>query len=215
MNINRRRMLGGLGAATGGALLAGLTDSALAGPQHAAKAPLPASAWAPKKLDAAESALLAYDRTAHKGHNPAYGVFYGLVGQLAEKYGAPYASFPFHMLEAHDPGLVGNAAICGELQGAVSAMGLFWAAPQRNAMSEELFRWYETTALPQYTPPTPEVTAAIPPTIARSVLHHISAGKWAHVAGKSPTSQEYRERNARMAADIAFKTAELMNAHIA
>lgn len=135
MNINRRRMLGALGAATGGALLAGLTGSALAGPQHAAKAPVPAYVWTPKKLDAAESALLAYGRTAHEGHSPAYGVFYGLVGQLAEKYGAPYASFPFHMLEAHDPGLMGNAAICGELQGAVSAMGLFWAAPQRNAMA--------------------------------------------------------------------------------
>lgn len=214
MNINRRRILGSLGGATAGVVLAGLAGNAVAAGRDEGMGVTHTPAWVAKKLNPAESARLAYERAWQDGYGPAYGVFYGLVGQLAEKYGAPYAFFPFHMLQAHDARLLEKNVICGELQGAVSAMGLFWDATKRNSMTSQLFNWYKNTALPQYAPAHPHLFSPIPATVAHSALHHISAGKWSHMAGKSLKSQEYRERNARMAADIAFKSAEIMNANI-
>lgn len=63
----------------------------------------------------------------------------GLPAGQGSAQGAPYAFYPFHLLEAHEAGLVSKNVLCAELYGAGSALGLFWAAPLRNAMLDALF----------------------------------------------------------------------------
>lgn len=226
MEMSRREILGVLGVMAAGGAVAGLAGTACANGGGAAPASggegghfmqkQAAFGWQPHKLDPAECARVAYQGYWFQNYGPAYGVFYSIVGLLGEKYGEPYNLFPFSMLEAQQGAIVDRSNLSGELQGAVSAFALFWNGKERAPMVEELFRWYENTALPRFEPGSmAHVKGDIPASAAKSVFHHISVGQWCHIAGKSALSEECRERCARVSADVAFKAAELFNAKLA
>lgn len=218
MSISRREALGLLGGATLGGLIAGVGAVAV-GPRagYAAKDGEQAPAlWTPHKLDAAECAPRAHAGYYNQGLGCCYGTFESIVGGMGRKHGAPYNQFPFAMMEVGKSGISDWGTICGALLGAASAMALFWGRKERDPMVTELFRWYEKTAFPVYTPPAgaPGLAGPLPTHVPGSVLCHVSVSTWSHATGISAHDKRRGERCARITADVAIKAIEIMNAKI-
>ncbi|MEG2140589.1 MAG: C-GCAxxG-C-C family protein, partial [Bilophila sp.] len=131
---------------------------------------------------------------------------------MGEKYGSPYQDFPFSMMEVGKSAVAEWGGTCGCLIGAGAALALFWGRKERDPLLNELFRWYEVTALPlfQPAPGTAKIDKSMPTSVSESILCHISVTKWC-TANKIPSaSPERSERCARITADIAVKTAQIM-----
>lgn len=220
MDLNRRQILCGLGGIACGAACAGLIN--LKEDAHAASEKMQrfqqaggAFGWKPHKLDVEAVQKVAYEAYHNKGYACGYGVFYSIVGSLAEQYGAPYNQFPFSMLEVFKGGISDWGTICGCLGGAASAYALFWGRKERDAMVDELFHWYSTTSLPLYKPAEAKINLdKTKPTIAESQLCHISVSRWCAANGIGEKSKERSERCARLTADTAGKACEIFNAKI-
>lgn len=152
--------------------------------------------WKPHKLDPEECAKIAYEGYWYKGYACGYGAFYSIIGVLGEKYGAPYNTFPFTMLEANKGGISDWGTICGALYGAAAAYALFWGRKERDPMVTELYRWYEQTALPIYQPGdmAQGVKGDIPSNPSGSVLCHISVSKWCYNTKLPASGKERSER---------------------
>jgi len=209
MQFNRRDFLGALGGTMLGGALA--PAGALAFQQESKP-----FSWTPHKLDPKASAPVAYDGYWYNGYGCGYGVFYGIVGILAEKHGAPYNTFPFTMMEVGKSGISDWGTICGALLGAASAMALFWGRKERDPMVTELFRWYEATAFPLYNPgdKAQGVKGAVPTHAAGSVLCHVSVSSWAQATANDANGKMRQERCSRITADVCVKAIEIMNAKI-
>ncbi|WP_297216407.1 C-GCAxxG-C-C family (seleno)protein [uncultured Desulfovibrio sp.] len=218
MDINRRQLMLGIGGLAAGSALAAMTGQALAAPDGKMKRFEQVNGdfgWKPHKLDPAECAQVAYEGYWHNDYACGYGAFYSIIGLMAEKYGAPYNQFPFTMLEANKGGISDWGTICGALYGAAAAYALFWGRNERTPMVNELYRWYETTKLPIYTPKKAVgVAGEIPSSVSHSVLCHISVSRWAYTNKIEATSKKRNERCGRLTADVAYKAVEIMNAKI-
>lgn len=220
MGLNRRQILCGLGGIACGAACAGLINPKE--DAHAASEKMQRFqqaggnfGWKPHKLDVEAVQKVAYEAYHNKGYACGYGVFYSIVGSLAEQYGAPYNQFPFSMLEVFKGGISDWGTICGCLGGAASAYALFWGRKERDAMVDELFHWYSTTNLPIYNPADAKVSLdKTKPTIAESQLCHISVSRWCAANGIGEKSKERSERCARLTADTAGRACEIFNAKI-
>ncbi len=227
MDCDRRHLLCGLGGLAVGGVVAGI-----AAPGMAADAPKAAAGaapsgrfaqvggdfgWTPHKLDPAECEAIAYDGYWHKGYACGYGAFYSIIGVMGEKFGAPYNQFPFAMLEANKGGISDWGTVCGALYGAAAAFALFYGRKERGPMVDELFRWYEITALPIYNPgdKAQGVKGNIPSNVSDSVLCHLSVSKWCFQNKIEATSKERSERCGRLTADVSRKAIEILNAKIA
>jgi hypothetical protein len=204
----------------GGAMVAGFGAGALSRPAPAVGA-MPVEekpfSWTPRILEAGEIQPVAHEGFYHQGFGCGYGVFYSTIGTMGKKWGEPYNSFPFSMMEMGKSGISEWGTICGALLGAVAAMSLFWGRKDRDPMVDELFRWYETTAFPVYRPAKGlpfGLDKELPSSVADSVLCHISVSKWSYASGIPAQSKERSERCARITADVAQKTVEIMNAKI-
>ena len=220
MALSRRQMLCGLGGcmAVGGAaaLLGGEASAAEKAPAGRFQQVNGDFGWKPHKLDPAECALVAYDGYWHKGYACGYGVFYGIIGVMGEKYGAPYNQFPFAMLEANKGGISDWGTICGALYGAAAAYALFWGRDERTPMVNELYRWYEKTSLPIFNPgeAAKGVKGNLHQNASGSVLCHISVSKWCYASQTEATSKARNERCGRLTADVCRKAVEILNAKI-
>ena len=172
--------------------------------------------WKPHKLDPEECALVAYDGYWHKGYACGYGVFYGIIGVMGEKFGAPYNQFPFSMLEANKGGISDWGTICGALYGAAAAYALFWGRDERTPMVNELYRWYEKTPLPIFNPgdAAKGVKGDLHQNASGSVLCHISVSKWCYASQTEATSKARNERCGRLTSDVCRKAVEILNAKI-
>lgn len=220
MALSRRQMLCGLGGcmAVGGAaaLLGGEANAAEKAPAGRFQQVNGDFGWKPHKLDPAECALVAYDGYWHKGYACGYGVFYGIIGVMGEKYGAPYNQFPFAMLEANKGGISDWGTICGALYGAAAAYALFWGRDERTPMVNELYRWYEKNSLPIFNPgeAAKGVKGNLHQNASGSVLCHISVSKWCYASQTEATSKARNERCGRLTADVCRKAVEILNAKI-
>lgn len=219
MDQDRRNLICGLG---GLGLGIGLT-SLVSTPTMAADAPMKRFeqvngdfGWKPHKLDPAECAKTAYEAYWYKDYACGYGVFYGIVGTMAEKFGAPYNQFPFTMFEFLKGGISDWGTICGALGGAAAAFALFYGRKERNALVSDLFRWYERTKLPIYDPADKAVAVKgeVPGSVSEAVLCHISVSKWCYTNHEEATGKMRKERCGRLTADVCGKAVEILNAKI-
>lgn len=217
-SISRRKALGFIG----GAMAVGFAAGTLSTPKVAIGAEeMPQEAtpfgWKYHKLDFKEVQPITHEEFYHNGWGCGYAVFYSIVGLLGKKYGAPYNSFPFSMLEVGKSGVSEWGSLCGSLLGAASAMALFYGRSERDPLVNELFRWYEKTAFPIYQP-TKEIkegmNKALPSSVSGSILCHISVSHWSYTTGIPAQAPERSERCARLSADVAKKTVEMLNAKI-
>jgi hypothetical protein len=166
--------------------------------------------WGYHKLDPVGTANLAYK--AYDAGSCMYAVVHSVLSQLAVKFGEPYASFPTHMMKYGHGGVGGYGTLCGALNGAAALIGLFVAEKEtRDALINDLFRWYEDTPLPILKPDTAVLDFTPPTSTCRSTLCHVSTTCWAQVSGYRAKSKERGERCRRLSGDVADKVTAIMN----
>ena len=225
MDLSRRAMLGAMGGLAVGGSLAAMSGNVIAAPAPAMSAGKNGHfaqlggefGWTPKKIDdIAASQAIAYDGYWYKGYGCGYGAFYSIVGVMGEKYGAPYNTFPFTIMEMFKGGMADWGTICGALAGAAAAFFAFYPRKDANPMVAELFRWYEKTAFPIYDPgmAAQGVKGALPTSVANSVLCHVSVSRWSYETKLAANSKERSERCGRITADVCAKAIEILNAKI-
>jgi hypothetical protein len=212
-----RRDLFRAGRYTLGAAALTAVASATPGPRSdaaAAVGPAGKWPWPYARLDPRKTADLAYAEW--------YRVFCGaavinaIFGQLREKVGEPYASFPNDAFMFLEGGISGWGTICGANAGANIVTNLI-IGPRTNGtedgmlMGSELMQHYTSTPMPTYVPEKPRIAAEIPKTVADSPLCHVSVGKWMKAANRELGSPERRDRCARLTASMASQTVTLLN----
>ncbi|OFZ20304.1 MAG: hypothetical protein A2X94_02755 [Bdellovibrionales bacterium GWB1_55_8] len=208
--LSRRSAIALFGAAAGTALSSSLLLRTVFGSQDRQPSEAnPQFPWPYEKLNPDVIAERAY-HDYYKGHC-MYGTFASIIGELADKKGEPYRSFPMMMMKYGAGGVTGWASLCGALNGAAAAIAMFVENPE--ALINELYGWHERTALPDFRPKNPKFE--IVKSTAGSVLCHASVSNWCEVAKVKSFSKERAERCAWIAASIARFTTELLNAHFA
>jgi hypothetical protein len=172
--------------------------------------------WPYVKLDPEKTAEIAY----HEWYRVFCGaaVISSVFGQLREKVGEPYKSFPIDAFVFLEGGTVGWGTICGSNAGAniVSnvIIGPRIAGPdcENGALiGSEMMQWYSETPLPAFNPREPKQKTAIIQTTSGSPLCHISVGKWMKASGYALASPERKDRCARVAASVAYKLVRDLN----
>lgn len=141
---------------------------------------------------------------------------YALIGLMGEKHGAPYTSFPFSCMEFGKSATADSGGTCGCLMAGAMVMSLFWPRKIAIPMQAELQRWYEVTALPlsKPAPGKAKIDGDMASSVSDSILCHISVARWCRKSGFGSGSPERSERCARLTADVARKTAELIHAQM-
>ena len=218
--MSRRSLLINAGKCAVG--VAGITAIAAAMPGFVSKAEALGGTtekwpWPYVKLDPEKTAEIAY--------NEWYRVFCGaavinsVFSQLREKVGEPYKSFPIDSFVFLEGGMAGWGTVCGSNAGAniVSnvIIGPRIAGPdceQGASIGSEILQWYSETALPVFSPKTPKQPTKIVQTTSNSPLCHVSVGKWMKSSGFALASPERKDRCARVAASVAYKLVQDLNA---
>lgn len=199
--LSRREVLGALGlAATSGWALAQAGES---------KSDAPADpGWHYLPVAAEEVAAEAYRL---KGDNGCmYSVFRAVLSAWAKQSGQSVEAFPFHMFQYGDGGIGHWGTVCGTLNGSAALFGLFETdKKRREALIDELYRWYESTELPAYSPAAD--ARPIAKSTSESVLCHVSVGHWCELSGADPLGPGRKERCRRLTADVATKVVEILN----
>ena len=149
--------------------------------------------------------------TADAGKDCASGTFGAIVGQLQEVVGGPYSEIPLAMMQWASGGVVGFGTLCGALNGAAAAIGLVCGKSDAKAFIADLLTWYSETNLPAY---IPAGGTAIIQTKAESNLCHVSVTRWCNESGFASGSSERSDRCARLTADVAAKTVEMLNSSV-
>lgn len=171
--------------------------------------------WPYEKLDPAKTAEIAY--------NEWYRVFCGaavissVFSQLREKVGGPYDSFPIDSFIILEGGMAGWGTICGSNAGANIVSNVIIGprisgSHQGHEIGSEIMEWYSETSMPVYIPKDPKVKTEIVKTTSESPLCHVSVGKWMKASGYPIGSAERKDRCARVAASVAYRLVESLNA---
>ncbi|WP_456475584.1 C-GCAxxG-C-C family protein [Candidatus Pyrohabitans sp.] len=204
--LSRRAFLAGttgfaIGVAVGSGGL-GLLSGCTSKPEEKHKWP-----WPYKKIDPNKAAKIAYENW-YKDFC-SYAVASAILIPLQETVGEPYASFPVESTRWGHGGVLGWGTICGTLLGAGFATGLI-AGREGEKILNDVMAWYTQTNLPIYTPASPKANIKNKST-SNSPLCHISVGRWMEKEDVKFFSPERKERCARLSADVAVKTVELLN----
>jgi hypothetical protein len=212
--IKRRDMLTGLtGFGVGSLVSIGL----LSRKTEAAETPSDETdLWKYAKIDPVKVADLAYD--IYPDGACMYATVRALLTAVADslRLTDPVAAsvirgFPFQMMKYGHAGIGMVGSTCGTFNGAAAVIGLFVKdATRRDMMIQELATYYESTELPIYKPKDdkfPDMKTVLP----ESVLCHVSSTRWRIAADAQMFSPKRAERCRRLSADIATKTAELLN----
>ena len=208
-SLDRRQALGllvGLGglATVGGstALFAGTGPD---GPAPAPRGTMAKLPWPYKPLDPEAIGNRAY-QDYWKSHC-MYGTFEAIVGTVAERLGAPYTDFPFDMFFYGVGGVHGWGTLCGSLNGCAAAIQML--SPNPEPLIDELFRWYESAALPDFEPKGMKYKNV--KVVAGSPLCHTSIARWCEASGKKTYSPERKDRCGVLTGAVARKCTMLLN----
>jgi len=240
MNMFRRSFLGMMGAAFATALMGCVQEEELAKKPQPTPTPattptpeaevvekiveIPEPPWEYRKLDPYEVAELGYQGYCGKtfsgeklpGAHCCFGAFYAIIKALADEVGSPYKEFMpvTSMATVGKGGIVGWSTVCGALNGAAWATYLVLPEEEADKVINELFAWYQYEELPKYKPPKAMKASLdpMPTSVANSPLCHASVTNWCTASGYRAFSKERSERCARLTADVAGKTVELINA---
>ena len=195
------------------AATAGITLAASSLPKFATPAAARSTydKWPFKKLDADAVAKIAYDN--YMDLWCASTVLKGIFDPLAQSVGGPYKTFPVESMKWAHGGLAGWGTVCGTMVGASTAIGFVTGnVDTAEAMSNDLMFYYANTVLPVFKPAKGTWAEIKRTTKADTPMCHISVGRWMAEEGVAFLSSERAERCARVAATIAAKTAEMLNA---
>jgi hypothetical protein len=196
------------GVAIGGSIL-GAANMASAAKTSAA---VP---WPWKEIDPASIQERAY-QSAWAKIGCMYGTVEAVLGTLADKYGAPYNTFPIEATIYGSGGIGGLGSVCGT----INACGLLFNLFSRNqndlfALCNEISLWYENAKLPSYKPKNPKMDIPIVPSVSQSNLCHVSSTMWAKASGHKLLTQQHFERCNRLVADVTLKAVTMLNEYSA
>ena len=169
----------------------------------------PVHPYAYAKLDPEKVADCAYKRFSELG-GCCVGVVAGLVDCLAE-VNPQFAQFPVKMFQNGAAGY-GQNSLCGCLGGAAAVIGLVCESADSKACLKEVMEWYKTSTLPTYDRGSaPAVAQVVPgsPNCADSLLQFFQAAPQINYEMGNP---DRITRCACLTADVARKTAEVLNA---
>jgi hypothetical protein len=203
--VTRREVLKGAGKAVAGVAAAAAVGSLAVIPKAKAAATYP---WPYKKIDPKKAAAIAYENW-YKDFC-CYATASGVLIPLQESVGEPYASLPLQAFRFGHGGTVGWGTLCGTLLGA-SIAASFAAGKDGEKIANDVIAYYAATELPLYRPSSPKSQIK---NINRSdsPLCHVSVGRWMEKEGVKFFTPQRKERCARLSADVAVKTVELLNA---
>jgi len=176
--------------------------------------------WAYTYVDPEVVRIRAHD-LYWEGKDCSAGVFGAFLEVLSESLGEPWNLIPVEiMLYGRGGGVSTWGALCGCLNGGAGIIGLVVSKADSTALINELWGWYTTEKMPTDASNTADYgdkrfTDLLPQSISGSVLCHASLTQWCILAKKDKGDIERKERCARLTADIAAKTAEILNAHFA
>lgn len=141
-----------------------------------------------------------------------YGTIEAVIGTLADKYGAPYNTFPIDATIYGSGGIGGIGSLCGT----INACGLLFNLFSKNqedlfALCQEISLWYENARMPSYKPKKPKLDIPIVSSVSRSNLCHISSTEWANASGHKLLTTEHFERCNRLVADVTVKAVVMLN----
>lgn len=213
-NVDRRSVLKGFGFLSAGYLLSKVFD--YQGEVFAKSANPQKWPWPYTKLDPKTTAELAYEEWYRVYCGAA--VINAVFKQLAEKIGEPYKSFPGDAFVILEGGMGGWGTICGSLAGANIVSNCIIGpriagSEMGHIIGVNIMDWYSNTELPVYVPKNPKANKEkIVRTVSSSPLCHISVGKWMKASGFALASAERKDRCARIAASVAYKLVEDLNA---
>jgi hypothetical protein len=217
MGLSRRDLMKKAGMAAVGTGFAGLTLS-MANKAIGAGEPqikIPDLPWPYKKLDPVAAAEEAY--SGYYDGACGYGVFESIVTQLQKEIGFPYTTLPLTLFVVGQGGVADVASLCGALNGAAHAIFLVTGGMDKKlretsySLIQDVFLWYEQTALPDYRPKNPKYE--IVKSVSASNLCHVSVSKWCKVAKFKSFSKERSERCGWITAAVAKHTVEVLNAY--
>lgn len=214
MGLSRRDLMKKAGMVAVGTGFAGLSlsmaNSAIGAGEQAKIPELP---WPYKKLDPVAAAEAAYEGY-YKGAC-GYGVFESIIAPLQKAIGFPYTMMPLSLFIVGQGGVADVASVCGCLNGAAHAIFLVTGGMDRKlreasySIIQDVFLWYEQTALPDYRPSKPKFE--IIKTVSASNLCHVSVSKWCKTSKFKSFSKERSERCAWLTAATAKHTVETLN----
>jgi len=132
---------------------------------------------------------------------------------LIEMKGFPYTQYPPIIYNFAGGGCAGWGTACGTLIAAGAMINLFTQPKECSKIFNELIGWYCDMPFPSK---GLDKFAKFPgqvQTVSNSPLCHVSVAKWCTESGKMLTTPERLDRCAKIAAEVAAKTIELLNAH--
>ncbi len=205
--LSRRELLLGAGKVAAGAAI--LSLGAGAGIKSA-EAYEYASAYKYAKLDPKEVGDIAYKNYFKRWCTST--VITGFVEPLKKKVGGAWKNFPIDAYRWGHGGLAGWGTVCGTLPGAGIIIGMVTRDTDvAEAMVNDLAFYYSYTELPSYVPPKIMKSEIHQMTMAGTPLCHVSVGKWMSSEGVGFLTEERAERCARLSANVAIETAQMLN----
>ncbi len=202
--VSRREILKGAGKAAVGVVAAAAVTSFAMIPKARASAQYP---WPHKNIDPQQAGNIAYENW-YKDYC-CYATVSGVLVPLQKSVGEPYSSLPLEAFRFGHGGTVGWGTLCGTLLGAGIAAS-FVAGKTGEKITNDVIAWYTTTELPIYRPASPKA-AISNVNKSDSPLCHVSVSKWMEKEGVEFFTPQRKERCARLSADVAMKTATLLN----
>jgi hypothetical protein len=209
-NISRRNFLAGAGIATGAVIVAAGTGLIKPESAEAAYTALP---WPYASLNLAVVKRRGYDNYYSSGGCMS-GTGIALVQTLTESIGAPWDSIPHDMFRYGGGGIHTWGTTCGAIHASAWVIQACAGANATNIIND-LFQWYCNYPFPSKDHDAYALFTRQKTTVANSPLCHASASNWSYSTKNKINSDARKDRCAKVAGDVAGKTAELLNALLA
>ncbi len=132
----------------------------------------------------------------------------GLFGEMADKVGYPFNQIPASAFTVAAGGYAGLSTLCGALGVAAAFVGMVCDTDKQKEIVKDLWKWYEKAEFPAYQPGNMNLKT----TVANSALCYDSVGQFMQAEGVAYADPRRKERCAGVTAEVAKKTAELLNA---
>ena len=152
------------------------------------------------------------------------GVFGAFTQALTEKQPDPWGGIPMEVMLFGRGGGNGWGTLCGTVNGAAAIISLVVNKADSGKLINEIWGWASAEKLPSDKANQASIDGkyvdkkydgALTQNISGSVLCHASVTQWCIAAQKKVGDIERKERCARLAGDVAAKTAEILNAYFA
>ncbi|MHB1420595.1 MAG: C-GCAxxG-C-C family (seleno)protein [Bacillota bacterium] len=142
-----------------------------------------------------------------------YGAAAALLINLRAELGAPYDLIPLDIYKYGAGGVASWGTLCGALNGSSAVINM--VTKDYSGIINELFGWYTEFPFPSnkheaYCKFPKQVT-----TVSKSPLCHASVSTWCDAAGAKVSSDEKKDRCAKLTGDTAARAVEMLNAQMA